>query len=154
MTVAFGDVLTLIGGLFYAIHMVVVAKFSRDKDPILLTIIQFATSAVLSWVCGGIFEEFPKAIGSETIFGILYMGVFATAIALLLQNVGQKYIHPSSVAVILSLESVFGVIFSVFMGKESLTIKITLGFLLIFIAVIISETKLSFLKKKKIEKIN
>ena len=68
--------------------------------------------------------------------------------ALLLQNVGQKYTHPSAAAIILSLESVFGVLFSVIFYGEALTPKLIIGFVLIFIAIIVSETKLSFLRKK------
>jgi len=66
---------------------------------------------------------------------------------LLFQNIGQKHTHPSAAAIILSLESVFGVLFSVIFYGEQLTARLILGFILIFAAVIISETKLSFLKR-------
>ena len=53
-----------------------------------------------------------------------------------------------SAAVILSLESVFGVLFSVLFYGDPVTLKLLLGFGLIFVAVVCSETKLSFLQKK------
>ena len=65
------------------------------------------------------------------------------------QSIGLKNTSASSASIILSLESVFGVIFSILIYHEQITLKLGIGFLLIFIAVIISETKLSFLFKKK-----
>lgn len=153
-SIRMGDALTLVGGVVYAVHMVAVAKFSQHKDPILLTIIQFAIAAVLSWVITLLFEDVPKPEmwGMQSIIGLLYLAVFATAVALLLQNIGQKYTNPAPAAIILSLESVFGVVFSVIFLYEQISIRLFLGFCLIFVAVIISETKLSFIKRiKKIE---
>lgn len=148
-SMGYGDALTLVGGLFYALHMITVSRFSRDKDPVLLTITQFGFVAVLSWVAGLIFEPFPTQFPLRSLGGILYLAVFATAVCLLLQNVGQKYTAPASAAILLSLESVFGVLFSVLFYEEPLSLRLVLGFALIFIAVVISETKLSFLFKKK-----
>ena len=57
-------------------------------------------------------ETFPAAAltRSEVLLPLLYLGVMATAVALLFQNVGEAWSDPSSAAVILSLESVFGVL--------------------------------------------
>ena len=71
-----------------------------------------------------------------------------TGVCFFLQTVGQKYTPPSAAAVIMTLESVFGTALSIIMGQEDMTFKIGLGFCLIFVAVLISETKLEFLKKK------
>jgi drug/metabolite transporter (DMT)-like permease len=148
-TICAGDLFTLAGGLFFALHIVFVAIFARDRDILLLTMIQFASAAVLGAILGACFETFPAHIGTESIFSLIYLCLFATSAALLMQNVGQKYTPPSTAALILSLESVFGVLFSIIFYGERLTVKITAGFILIFAAVIISETKLSFLKKVK-----
>jgi len=151
-TIGFGDAFTLIGGLLYAAHIVAVAKFAKGKDPIIITILQFGFAGIFSWILGFSFESFPTQWSIESVGGLLYLAIFATAIALLFQNIGQKHTHPSSVAIILSLESVFGVLFSVIFYKEQLTARLILGFILIFAAVIISETKLSFLKRAGKEK--
>ncbi len=148
-TVGFGDALTLIGGVFYAAHLVAVSIFGKDKDPIVITILQFFYASVFSWITSLCSETIPSAVGSEALWGVVYLCVFCTAGALCLQNVGQKYTNPSAAAILLSLESVFGVLFSVILGYESLTPKLVFGFALIFVAVVISETKLSFLFKKK-----
>lgn len=144
-----GDTLTLVGGLFYALHIVAVASFSKNRDIFLLTAIQFASAAVLGWIFGLLFNDFPQKLSTGSIISLVYLCFLATAVALLLQNIGQKYTHPSTAAIILSLESVFGVLFSIVFYHEALTPKIAIGFTLIFFAVIISETKLEFLKRKK-----
>lgn len=145
----FGDAMTLISALFFAAHIVAGARFGGKSDPILLTILQFGTAAVCSWVLGFTTETFPKEIPLNAALGLLYLAVFATTIALLLQNIGLKYADPTSGAILLSLESVFGVLFSMIFYQERLTLRLGAGFLLIFIAVILSETELSFLRKKR-----
>jgi drug/metabolite transporter (DMT)-like permease len=148
-TVGFGDAFTLLGGLIYAAHIVAVAKLGRGKDPIIITIIQFGFASIFSWIVGFSTESLPEHVSIMNAAGVFYLAVFATAIALLFQNIGQKHTHPSAVAIILSLESVFGVMFSIVFYGEKLTPRLVCGFLLIFAAVIISETKLSFIKNGK-----
>ncbi len=147
LTIQYGDAFTMAGGFFYAAHMVAVAKFGKDRDPVLITILQFGYAAIFSWIIAILTEDMGIPMNTGVITGVLYLSVFATAVALLLQNVGQKYTNPAPAAVILSLESVFGVLFSVIFYKEEINLRLLLGFLLIFLAVIISETKLSFLRK-------
>lgn len=148
-TIRMGDSLTLISGFIYAVHMVLIAKFSQDRDPILLTILQFGYAAIFSWAVALTFEDLPTQWNADTIVGLFYLSVLATAVALLLQNIGQKYTNPAPASIILSLEAVFGVMFSVIFYHEQITVRLFLGFLLIFFAVIISETKLSFLTRSK-----
>ena len=149
LSIRMGDALTLVGGFFYAAHMVSVAKFSQDKDPVLITILQFGFCALFAWVVGFLFEDFPTKWSVSSVGGMLYLAVFATAAALLLQNIGQKHTPPAAASIILSLESVFGVLFSVLFYHEEVTPRLLTGFVLIFFAVVISETKLSFLFKNK-----
>jgi len=146
-----GDAFTLAAGAIYAAHVIAVAKFGKDKDPVLLTILQFGYAAVFSWIVALLFEDMPTRWSTGSIIGLLYLAVFATTIALLLQNIGQKHTNPSPAAIILSLESVFGVLFSVIFYHEEITLPLFIGFVLIFLAVIISETKLGFLRKRNIK---
>lgn len=145
-----GDALTLLGGFFYAVHMVAVAKLGKGEDSVLFTIMQFGSAALASWVVALVFEGLPTALPpTTTIFGVLYLAVFATTVALLLQNIGQQGTDPSAAAILLSLESVFGVLFSVLLYGEELTPRLVFGFVLIFFSVLTSETKLSFLHRHR-----
>ena len=148
-TVGLGDGLTMLGGVMYAVHMVAVAILSRDEDPVLLTLAQFGAAAILSLGFSLPLEAFPASIPVESWTGLIYLAVFATTAALLLQNVGQKYTHPAAASILLSLESVFGVAFSMVFYGELLTVRLVAGFLLIFVSVIVSETKLRFLSRQK-----
>ena len=149
LSVNIGDVLTLICAFFYAAHIVAVAKVSPGKDIYLLTIFQFGFAAVYSWCFGILNETFPvEAITDPAVFlPLAYLCIMATTVALLFQNVGQIWSDPASASVILSLESVFGVICSVIFYGDQVTVPMAIGFVLIFVAVLCSETKFSFLRK-------
>lgn len=150
ITALYGDGLALLSGILFASHIVSVVKFGDGKDPFILTIMQFATAAVLSWITSFLFENNTSMVlTTRPILEVLYLSVMCTAVALLLQNIGQKYTDPSSASIILGCESIFGVILPVAIGIESLTVKSFIGFVLIFIAILISETKLSFIFDKK-----
>ncbi len=143
-----GELLTLLSGVFYALHIMALSHFGSKDDPIALTIVQFAAVAALSWLCTLVFEPGAAFPALKIWPQLLYLTVFATAATLVLQSVGQSLTPPSQSAILLSLESVFGVIFSILAGKESLTFQLGCGFALIFVSVIVSETQLAFLRKQ------
>ena len=151
LSVGRGDLLTLVCCVFYALHIVVSAKFTRTMDVMLLTIGQFFFAALWSWVLAFLFEPplIVSEMGTEIWMVLGYLCVFATAGALGLQTFGLKYTSPSAGALILSLESVFGVIFSIMVGAEDVTARLLIGFAVIFFAIVVSETKLEFLQNKK-----
>lgn len=135
-----GDALTLLGGVFYALHMIAVSRFGEETDAVALTQVQFGAAAVLCWGMTLLTEQFPAVWPHNAWMELTYLAVFATTAALLLQNVGQAVTPAAPAAILLSLESVFGVLFSVMFGGENVTVKLLCGFALIFAAVIVSET--------------
>lgn len=147
--IGLGDGLTLLCAVFYAAHIVSVGFFARKVDVILLVIIQLGVCAILSIIAALIFEPKPHSLNSGTIFALVYLGVFSTMLAFIVQNVAQKYTTSTHTAIILCLESVFGSILSVIMLHEIFTSKMILGCLTIFLAIITTETKWKFLKFKK-----
>ena len=150
LTITWGDWLTLLCAVFYACHMVTVSKVSEGHDIYLLTLFQFAFAGLFSWIFGLLFEKFPaQALAQPSVLlSMAYLCVMATTVAILFQNVGQVWSDPVSASVILSLESVFGVLCSVIFYQDPVTPRLLIGFGLIFVAVLCSETKLSFLKKR------
>lgn len=150
-TIALGDSLTLLCALFYALHIVAVNHLATGKNIYVLTAIQFVVVALCSAIAGLLTQPFPSHVFSDSsmIFPLFYLCVLATTVALLFQNVGQVWSDPSSASVILSLESVFGVLFSVLCYGDPVTPRLLLGFGFIFFAVLCSETKFSFLRKKR-----
>ena len=147
LSINVGDVLTVICGLFYGLHIIATDKYARYRDPLLLTLLQFVTAAVLCFVFALLFEPMPHAVPKSSWIDIAYLTVMCTGVCFFLQTVGQKYTPPAAAAVIMTLESVFGTLLSILLGQEDLKPGIILGFCLIFISIIISETKLKFLRK-------
>lgn len=149
LTIGRGDLLTILGGVLYAVHIVILARKCKDYDAGLVTIIQFLTAGACAWVVGALTEQFPplSAFSGEGLWGLFYLTFFASAAAMLFQTFGQRYAPPSAASILLSLESVFGVACSTLLYGEKLTLRLVLGFAVIFAAVITSETKWSFLRR-------
>ena len=149
LTLGAGEALTLLSGVFYALHIMCLSRFGEKDDPVALTIVQFGVVAALSLGCTFLFESGTPLPALAVWPQLMYLTVFATAATLVLQSVGQSLTPPSQSAILLSLESVFGALFSVLMGMETLTLPILCGFTLVFVGVIVSETQLSFLRHIK-----
>ena len=152
LTMNIGDVLTLCGGFLYAIHILMIKKFSKDVDGGVFTMFQFIGGTCLALLMALFVEDISviTQIQPSIFLQIFYLAFFATAVTMVCQTIGQNVVSECQASLILSLESVFGVLFSVLFYGEVLTLKVILGFVLIFIAIIISETKLSFIKKNKL----
>ena len=138
-TIAAGDLLALLSGVFYALHITSVRRFGRGRDPVVMTILQFGFCALYAFAATLIVDGPRPRFGVEALGPVLYLALFCTAIALLLQNVAQKYTEPSSASIFLSTESIWSVCFSVWVYGEAVTARMWAGFVLIFAAVLISE---------------
>jgi drug/metabolite transporter (DMT)-like permease len=146
-----GDVLTIICGFFFAVHIIFISRYTQTQDPVLLTILQLAFSALFSWIFAPFTDgRFPlqETLRADVIVSMLYLGLFSTLLCFLLQNVCQKYLRASTTSLLLSFESVFGVIFSIIFLKEILTAKMIVGCVLIFFALVLSEVDW---KQKKLQ---
>lgn len=143
LSINLGDLLTLICGVFYAVHIVFIDRYTTDHNPITMTVIQMAVAAMLSWIIAPALEGGLdlRVIDRGMVVSLLYLGIFSTMIGFLLQNVGQKYLTPNTSSILLSFESVFGLIFSVIFLDDPLTLKLIAGCVLMFAAVILSEYK-------------
>ncbi|NLJ31803.1 MAG: DMT family transporter [Clostridiales bacterium] len=141
-----GDILTLLCGLAFAAHIVAMGILTKKTDPILLSFTQFFFTTVLSLPAALATETFPAHIGTDMVLSFLYIGVFSTLVAMVLQSVCQQYVPPAKASLIMSLEALFGTVFGIIFLREQLTFKTLLGFALIFAAVLISETQPSFLR--------
>lgn len=141
LTMRFGDAMTLVGAVFYALHIVLVSKFAEGRNILVLTMWQFVGAAICSFVVGSALEPMPvwTSLSTETWVALIYLTVACTNLALMFQNIGQAHLPPASAALLLSLESVFGVAFSVALGAEDLTLRVVIGFVLVFAAIVVSE---------------
>ncbi len=143
-----GDGLTLLCGVFYALHIVAISHFAKRHDMMVLVLLQFAFCALWAWGVGGVSEAFPTHFDGGMLWAIAYLGLVCTMLALTLQNVGIKYADPSHASLLMSTESLFGCLFGCLLLGEPFTLRILIGTALIFLSVVISETKLSMFKKR------
>lgn len=150
-SLSFGDTFSIISSVFWASQIIAIAKWGNDKDPLLITMLQFVVCAVLAWIFTLTMED-PGAVkwNIGAVSGVLYLGLVCSGLCFLLQTIAQKTENPTSVSIILSFENIFGLIFGVIFFNEKFTLQSIIGFALMFVAIIISETELSFLKKKKV----
>ena len=139
-----GDVLTLVCGVLYAAQIISVGRCNERMDTYALIVLEFAFAA-LTGLCWSLATErgMPIQWNMQSIGGILYVAVFSTMLASSCQNIAQKLAPTSHAALLMSLESVFGALSGVIFLGEKLTIRMGLGFLVIFAAVVLSETTAS-----------
>lgn len=148
-SIQMGDLLTLVGAMFFAVDMAVVGHIGRTRDVSVLTSWMFLFVGLFSLAVTCAFEpRVPAEQWTPEIIGqLVFLAVVCTTIGLLLQNQALSHVPPATGSLLLSLESPSGVLFSVLMAGEVLTGKLIFGFALIFLSIVLSETHFSFLRK-------
>ena len=89
---------------------------------------------------------------SQRMAGCDLPGVVSTTICYLLQTACQKYVDETKAAIILSMESVFGTLFSILLLHEVITPRMVAGCTVILAAVIISNLSETEQTEKQKEK--
>ena len=141
-----GDILTVICALTFAVQVIAISRYTQDCDPVALSFAEFVVFAVVSFVTSLLFETPAEYFSLNGIAELVFTTVFATFGCYMVQIIAQKYAEPSHATIIMSLESVFGLVSSVIFLHESVTLRMLTGCTLIFIAVIVSELS-PFLRK-------
>ena len=134
-----GEVILLIGSVFFALQIMIIDHFVSKTDPLLLTLIEFAVGAVLFPICMFIFEEPTWSAFISEIIPILYAGVLSSAAGFTLQTIAQKDVDPTVASLIMSLEGVFAVIGAWIILREHMAARELLGCALMFAAIIITQ---------------
>ncbi len=132
----FGDFLTLLCAIAYAVQVVLVAKYSRLHDPTELTIIELGFVALFSAGGWGL-EGFQIEWSPLMLFGVIFTGIFATGIAILVQTHSQRVLPSSQAAIIYTTEPVFAGIFSYILLGEGLTTRGMVGAILILLGMLL-----------------
>lgn len=147
-----GDILTVLSGVPCAMNIVISAIVCKNRNVLLLTTIELWVVTICAWLFVFVGNTFPTEYPIAAIGGIAYLGLVATALCLYMQSYGLKYAEPAIGGMLLSLESVFGVIFSIIIYHEKITFRMLVGFVVIFIAILLSQwegEQGSFIQKLK-----
>ena len=135
-----GEGLTLIAGLFFALQIVMIDRLLAGEDAMLFTIWElFSCGVIMAVVYLATELDEPLILDGGAWWRLIYLAVVATAGALGMMTFGVKYSSGVVGALIMSLESVFGVAFSLLFGYESATAQTAIGFAVIFVAIVIGE---------------
>lgn len=139
--VNFGDVLSFLCAFTFALHIFYTGTYTKEEDPVAMTFVQMGTSFALSFL--SVLYRGDHILGHDPrgYLAVLYLGVFSTTICFLVMTISQKYTKPSRAAVIMSTESLFAMVFSILILKEVVTLRMVLGALVIFTAIVLPEKK-------------
>ena len=142
-SVGLGDSLTLFCAIGFAFQIYLTGKYVHRIRPTILNFMQMLFAAILSFI-GLLFSGriTPTGISSSGLLAVLYLGLISTTLCYFLQTWAQKYVDESKSAIVLSLEAVFGTVFSVILLQEEVTGRMLIGSLSIFLAVLVSEVSI------------
>lgn len=129
-----GDILTLLCAFVYSIQVILVDKFGRKLDGLMLAAVEvlFVGIMCLPFAIG--MEGYHIALNSGfVIISILITGLLGTGVGMAAQNKMQPYVTPSHAALIYLCEPVFGAFFSMFIG-DILSPRAILGAIMILVA--------------------
>ena len=134
-SIGVGELFVLVSAILFAIHIILLSRWSKNFDTYLLTFTQLFTCAVVAGIPAAI-NGFTPPPDQQTWSVIAFTAIFATFLAFIVQTWSQARISAVKVAVILTTEVVFAALFSVLLGVEPLTLRIIIGGSLILIAMI------------------
>ncbi len=138
VSLGYGEALTLVAAGLYALHIVGLGAWSTPREAMGMSIVQMLVIAAICLVAaapGGI--ELPDRTGDW--LAIVYMAVFAGALALLGQTWAQAHLPPTQAAIIMSMEPVFAALFAVLFGSEGVTWRMLVGGAMVVAAMVIVE---------------
>lgn len=153
-SIRYSDFIVLLCAITFAFHILLIDRYVERVDCVKLSFMQFVFSALLSSVFtlilenGFHFDLIIKAIGP-----ILYAGVLSCGVAYTFQILGQKNSSSPTVAsLIMSFESVVAVISEMLVLKNIMSTRETIGSLLMFTAIILSQIEIpNIIKNKRAE---
>ncbi len=133
------DIYAFLCAVVYALHILIIDRFSAEVDGLEMSCCQFLMMAILSAVGTLLFER-PTLHALGLCAGpILYAGVFAGGVAYTLQILAQKDANPTVISLLLSLESVFAALGGAVLLKERMSARELLGCGLMLAAVVLAQ---------------
>lgn len=134
-----GDVLLLICGLLFSLHILVIDHFSPRVDGVKMSCIQFFTAGIICAVPALLFESPSLSAVIHAWAPVLYAGVLSCGLAYTLQVIAQRHVDPTVASLIMSLESVFSVLAGWVLLHETLSSRELAGCCLMFLAIILAQ---------------
>ena len=139
-SVSLSDLLVVVSALIFPIHILAIDRFSPTTDGVRLSMVQFMTAAAVNAVLALLLDapSDPSLLLTHA-FSLLYLGVASGGVAYTLQIIGQKGVPPAAASILLSLESVFGVVGTALFLGQTLSPREYLGCAVVLFAVVLSQ---------------
>lgn len=132
-----GDLLSTFCAFMIACHIISVSKVLKDDDVYLISMVQFATVAIIA---GGVSLLIPLpsfTLTGSAAFSVFYCALFPTVFCFTLQNIYQRYVTPTRAGLIYTLDPVWSLIAGYFVLRERLNVSEWLGCGIIFLAALL-----------------
>lgn len=138
VSVGYGEAITLISAVLYALHIVALGAWSTSREALGLSVVQLL---VIAAVCLAATAPDGIVLPERTSdwVSVVYMALVAGAVALVAQTWAQSQLSPTRSAIVMSMEPVFATLFAVALGGESLTTRMLLGGALVLAAMLLVE---------------
>ena len=137
-SIGYGEALTFVAAMLYALHIVGLGAWSSARDALGMSILQVVVVAVICLVASAPHGIVLPDNGRDWL-SVVYMAVFPAALALLGQTWAQAHLSATRAAIVMSMEPVFAAFFAVLLGGESLTSRMVSGGLLVLAAMLVVE---------------
>ncbi len=140
-SIGIGDIILIIGAIFWSLHIIVIDRFVESISPVKFAMTQFLVCGII----GLLFTSFTGGVSLEgiriSLIPILYGGIMSAGVAYTCQILGQKNADPTFATIILSTESVFSAIGGAIILGETMTLFGYLGCALIFAGIVLAQLK-------------
>ena len=140
-SIQLGDFILFISAFFWAAQILFIDKFASKVDVLELSVAQIFVCLTLSSLAMLIFETPTIDVVSSAWFSIFYGGIMSAGVAFTLQVFGQKYTDPSTAAIVMSFESIFGAVSSWIILNEVMSGREIFGCFLMFVGVLVTQSR-------------
>jgi drug/metabolite transporter (DMT)-like permease len=138
VSVGYGEALTLVAAMLYALHIVALGAWSTARDALGMSVVQLLVIAVICLVATA-----PDGLvlpdNGRDWAAVVYMALVAGALGLLAQTWAQSQLSPTRTAIIMSMEPVFAAFFAVLLGGEEVALRMVLGGAMVLAAMLLVE---------------
>lgn len=147
-----GDLIVILSALVFAIHILLLTKYSTNTNAVLVSLVQFAVCGVISLVGALVLEDISMEAILKSQATILYVGILSSGVGFTIQLMALKDLEPVVASMICSLESVFGALFGWLILSQEMTEREIFGAIIIFLATIFAQVPIERYLEKRLER--
>jgi drug/metabolite transporter (DMT)-like permease len=143
-----GDLMTVLNSVSYAVLLLLTSDYVKEHDPTQLSIVQMYIVSLLGFGAALLFDKWDTPMSLLSFNSLMFSAVLCTAFAFWMQATAQKFTSASHVALIFTMEPVFGAFTAWLLLHEKLGYKGFAGGAFIILAMLIAEFDFSTLRTR------